>query len=119
MTVTPEGKVKARVKKVLKEFEAYQHWPVQAGYGKPCLDCHGCYNGLYYAVETKAPGKNLTPRQTQTVEEIVDAGGKVFIIGRYKQGQEIGGRGTGIFCNEEYSGLAELRKWLEEHDERP
>ena len=116
--MTPEGKVKARVKKMLQIFEAYQHWPVQAGYGKPCLDCHFCFNGYYAAVETKAPGKALTPRQQITKEEIEDAGGKVFVIGRWKKGQEIGGKGTGIFCEEEYSGLNELREWLEAHDER-
>ena len=21
----------------------------------PCLDCHGCYDGLYFAIETKRP----------------------------------------------------------------
>lgn len=98
--MTPEGKVKAKVKALLKEFGAYQHWPVQAGYGKPCLDCHGCYKGWYFAVETKAPGKRPTPRQEITIEEIAETGGAVFVVGS-KQNAD----GT-------YSGMKELKAWL-------
>lgn len=34
--MTPEGKVKAAVKKLLKLYpDVYAHWPVQTGYGAP------------------------------------------------------------------------------------
>lgn len=102
--MTPEGKVKAKVKKVLKEYRAYQHWPVQAGYGAPTLDCVGCYNHLYFAIETKAPGKKPTPRQQLTIEEMEAAGAKVFVIGEV----EIKDRKT-------YSGMDELIEWLLAH----
>lgn len=97
----PEAKVKARVKIVLKSYDAYQHWPVQTGYGAACLDCHGCYRGRYYAIETKAPGKHPTPRQLLTIQAIQDAGGRVFVIGE-------------SYSNEinEYSGMTKLREWL-------
>ena len=75
-----EFHVKEAVKKCLKEIGAYQHWPVQRGMGKPCLDCHGCYCGLYFAIETKAPGKVPTKLQEQTIAEIRAAGGLVFVI---------------------------------------
>jgi hypothetical protein len=78
--MTPEGRVKAKVKEILKKAGAYQHWPVQNGMGSPCLDCHGCFNGYYFAIECKAPGKKMTPRQEQTATEIVKARGKVFLI---------------------------------------
>jgi hypothetical protein len=96
---TPEGKVKARVKKRLKVAGAYQHWPVQTGYGAACLDCHGCYNGIYYAIETKAPGKHPTPRQEITMEDVRNAGGFVLVVGE-------------SFDGEYYSGEQELDAWL-------
>lgn len=77
---TPESKVKAAVKKALAAHNVYAHWPVQNGMGAPCLDCHGCSGGRYFAVETKAPGKKPTPRQEKTIEDIQRAGGTVFVI---------------------------------------
>lgn len=109
---TPEGKVKERVKTLLKKYGVYQHWPVQMGYGAPTLDCVACYRGFYLAIETKAPGKAPTPRQRLTIDEMWKAGAKVFVVGRWKKGQEIGGPGTGIVCEEEYSGMEELEAWL-------
>lgn len=109
---TPEGKVKDRVKRILKQYECYQFWPVQTGYGAPTLDCIACCAGQFFAIETKAPGKRPTPRQRLTMEDMEAAQGKVFVIGEHKKGQEVGGRGTGIWCDEEYSGLGELEAWL-------
>jgi len=77
---TPESKVKDAVKKMLKEYKAYQHWPVQTGYGAPTLDCIACVAGLYIAIETKAPGKKPTPRQLLTMEEINNAGGITLVV---------------------------------------
>lgn len=105
MAQTPEGKVKDKVKRLLKRFNAYQHWPVQTGYGAACLDCHGCYNGLYFAVETKAPGKKLTARQELTVKDIQDRGGAVFVIGE----KVIRPPADKLIA---YSGMAELNTWL-------
>ena len=51
-----EAAVKRAVKKRLNELGAYHHWPVQLGMGEPCLDCHGCLNGFYFAIETKKTG---------------------------------------------------------------
>jgi len=77
---TPEGKVKDRVKKLLKQYGAYYHMPVQTGYGAPALDFHVCHRGRYAAVETKAAGKKLTKRQEFISAEINKAGGKVFVV---------------------------------------
>ena len=78
--MTPEGAVKREVKKVLKEYKAYYHMPVQNGMGAPTLDFVGCYNGRFFAIETKAPGKKPTPRQEVTVALIKAAGGEAFVI---------------------------------------
>ena len=79
--MTPEGRIKEKVKSVLRKFrDAYWHCPVQNGMGSPSLDFICCYNGKYFAIETKAPGKKPTPRQETTIETIRRAGGTVFVI---------------------------------------
>lgn len=78
--MTPEGKVKQKIREVLKIFGCYQHAPVLNGMGKPSLDFIGCHKGRFFAVEAKAPGKNLTIRQEQTKAEIEAAGGTVFKV---------------------------------------
>ena len=81
MSTTPEGKVKDRVKRILKATAGvYYHCPVQNGMGMPSLDFIGCCHGLYIGIETKAPGKKPTGRQRGTMSQIEAAGGKVFVI---------------------------------------
>jgi len=75
-----EKTVKTAVKNRLRELGAYQHWPVQMGMGEACLDCHGCLDGLYFAIETKASGGKPTKRQELTIARIRAAGGLVFIV---------------------------------------
>lgn len=77
---TPEGKVKERVKKLLRSFDIYWHMPVQNGMGAPSLDFICCVRGYYLAIETKAPGKKPTPRQELTMGDISKAGGFVFVV---------------------------------------
>lgn len=82
--MTPEGKVKARVKKVLADSQRYgyiySNWPVPVGFGVPTLDCLGAINGLAFAIETKAPGEKPTQRQAATIEVMRRAGMAVFVI---------------------------------------
>ena len=91
--MTPEGKVKEKVKRLLKQYGAYWHMPVQNGMGAPSLDFVGCFKGWYYAVETKAGNKGPTPRQEATIHQMELAGGKCFVVN-------------------EVSGLDELERWL-------
>lgn len=77
---TPEGKVKDKVKEILREFDVYWHCPVQNGMGAPGLDFWCCYRGIFFAIETKAPGKTPTPRQLITIAQVRKAGGMVFVI---------------------------------------
>ena len=78
--MTPEGRVKATVKEVLKAHGAYWHCPVQNGFGAPSLDFIICFKGKYAGIETKKPGGKPTLRQEITISEIRKAGGKVFVI---------------------------------------
>lgn len=78
----PEAKVKADVKKLLNSYgEELDHfWPVQNGMGSPSLDCIGCFHGLHFEIETKAPGKRPTARQEQTILKKQKAKSPVFVI---------------------------------------
>jgi hypothetical protein len=78
--MTPEGKVKAKVKALLKQWGAYFHMPVQNGMGEPTLDFIACLNGRFIAIETKAPGKKPTKRQEVTMAQMRAAGAFVFVV---------------------------------------
>lgn len=85
--MTPEGRVKLEVKRLLKTADAYWHCPVQNGMGSPALDfMHVTCKGKSCAIETKAPGKEPTPRQWLTINAIRAAGGTVLVIdGNYEE----------------------------------
>jgi hypothetical protein len=78
---TPEGKVKAKLRRVLAHYDAmYTYWPVPSGFGKTTLDLLGCYRGRFFSVETKAEGKKPTLRQTGELNNIGRAMGKTFVL---------------------------------------
>lgn len=80
--MTPEGRVKEKVKTLLRSHKAYWHCPVQNGMGAPALDfMHIQILGVpVFAIETKAPGEKPTVRQQRTIDSIRAAGGTVFVI---------------------------------------
>ena len=83
MAMTPEGRVKEAVKKLLKEHGIWYYMPVQNGMGVTGIpDFICCNNGLMLAIETKAPGmrKNLAPNQENRIAEIRAAGGTVLVV---------------------------------------
>jgi hypothetical protein len=78
---TPEGHVKATVRKLLNGYPGlFQYWPVPSGYGQTTLDILGCYRGQFFCIETKAPKKKPTLRQTGLLNDIERAMGKTFVI---------------------------------------
>lgn len=77
---TPEGKIKERIKALLKAFGVYVHMPVQNGFGDPSLDFVICAGGLFLAIEAKAPGKKPTARQELTIAAMEAAGAFVFVV---------------------------------------
>jgi hypothetical protein len=79
--VTPEGKVKAMLKKYLVKRAAYQFWPVQTGYGAAGVDCYACIDGQFWAIETKREGvETCTPRQMLVLKQVHAAGGIAAIV---------------------------------------
>ena len=77
--MTPEGKVKKRVKEILTEAGAYYHMSVPTGYGTPTLDFLVCYYGCFIAIEAKVPSEKPTLRQKATIKGIFTAKGKTLV----------------------------------------
>lgn len=78
---TPEGKVKAAVKKLLDRHNIYYFMPATGGYGRsgvPDFIC--CVKGNFVAVETKAGKAKPTALQLREMEKIKDSGGLTFVI---------------------------------------
>jgi hypothetical protein len=85
--VTPEGKVKKAVSAVIAKYEprVYSNMPVPNGYGESMLDYVGGVKvrenlSAFFMVETKRPGKDRTPRQSQCASRVERAGGRVFTV---------------------------------------
>lgn len=86
--MTPEGKVKADVKKYLKAIGCWFFLPVSNGMGQvgiPDFIC--CYRGQFVSIETKAPGKinNTTANQDRVIAEIKTAGGVAIVVDNVEQ----------------------------------
>src|SRR5215472_9032278 len=73
MTTMLEKTVKAAVRKRLKELGAFQYWPVPTVWGTAAVDVIGCYQGKFFAIEAKAPGRRATDRQMFCMANIRDA----------------------------------------------
>jgi hypothetical protein len=81
--MTPEGRVKARIKAWLKERGIWFCMPIGTGYGTsgvPDFIC--CANGRFLAIEAKAPGRarNTTVLQDQQIMAIHKAGGVAVVV---------------------------------------
>jgi len=78
---TPENRVKAKVKQVLKELDAYYAMPSSGGYGSSGVpDFLVCYRGRFYGIECKANGNKPTALQMDNLVRIRRAGGYGFVI---------------------------------------
>jgi len=94
MATTPEGRVKADIK---KELEAHGFWragaarpeevkgwfysPVSNGMGVHGIPDFICSDaGWFFAIEAKAPGGRLSEKQKSRIEEIIASGGKVIVV---------------------------------------
>lgn len=79
--MTPEGKVKAKVKKILQEAGAYYAMPMGTGFGHSGVpDFLICKAGLFYGIECKANGNKPTALQLYEMQKIRDAGGVTLVV---------------------------------------
>jgi Holliday junction resolvase len=79
--MTPEAKVKDKVKKLLKDNNAYFCMPVSGGFGASGVpDIIACYRGFFIGIECKAGNNTPTALQKKNLQDIVNAGGGVAVI---------------------------------------
>lgn len=81
MAATPEAKVKAKIKRVLGEHEAYSVLPVSNGMGAHGIpDFLVCVRGRFLGIEAKAAGNRPTDLQLSNLRRIEEAGGVALVI---------------------------------------
>jgi len=81
MASTPESKVKAKIKAILKEHRVYYAMPIGTGYGNAGVpDFLCCVDGRFFAIEAKANGGKTTALQDKNLRDIEIAGGVTCIL---------------------------------------
>ena len=79
--LTPERKVKDKVKKILKSVGAYYAMPATGGYGTSGVpDFLVCHGGKFIGIECKANGNKPTALQLKNLNDIAIAGGIALVI---------------------------------------
>ena len=79
--MTPEAKVKARIKAILKEEQIYYAMPIGTGYGNSGVpDFLCCVNGRFLGIEAKANGGKPTELQKKNLKDIELSGGCAAVI---------------------------------------
>jgi hypothetical protein len=81
VALTPEGKVKAKVRRLLDAANVYYFMPATGGYGRSGVpDIVGCCNGKFFAIECKAGKGVTTALQDNELRKIKEAGGIALVI---------------------------------------
>jgi hypothetical protein len=81
MAQTPEGKVKDKIKKILKANNIYYAMPMGTGFGNAGVpDFLCCFNGKFLAIEAKANGGQPTALQLKNMAEIEASGGHAWLV---------------------------------------
>ena len=81
MPATPEAKVKAKIKDLLKANNVYYAMPIGTGYGNSGVpDFLCCVNGQFLAIEAKAGNNKPTALQVQNLLKIKASGGIAMVV---------------------------------------
>ena len=81
MAQTPEAKVKAKIKAILKAHGAYFAMPIGSAFGNSGVpDFLCCVNGEFLGIEAKAGKGKTTALQAKHLEDIGKAGGRSLVI---------------------------------------
>jgi hypothetical protein len=79
--MTPEGKQKSRVKKILDELGCYYFFPIGGQYSaRGVPDIIVCLDGLFVGLEIKAGKNKATALQLREIERIKSAGGFALVV---------------------------------------
>jgi hypothetical protein len=78
---TPEAKVKAKIKAILKEHNTYFAMPIGTGLGNSGVpDFLVCVNGKFLGIEAKAGKGKTTALQDKNLRDIEKAGGDAWVV---------------------------------------
>ena len=81
VALTPEAKVKAKVRRLLEAASVYYFMPATGGYGRSGVpDIVGCCDGKFFAIECKAGKGKTTALQDNELRKIKEAGGIALVI---------------------------------------
>jgi len=81
MAQTPEGKVKDKIKKILKANNIYFAMPMGTGFGNAGVpDFLCCFDGKFVAIEAKANGGQPTALQLKNMKDIEASGGHSWLV---------------------------------------
>ena len=81
MAATPESKVKARIKKLLAEYNVYYAMPIGTMFGNSGVpDFLCCVRGRFLAIEAKAGKGKTTALQEKHLADIREAGGLALVV---------------------------------------
>jgi hypothetical protein len=79
--MTPEAKVKKKVREVLKALGAYYVMPITGGYGNSgAPDFVVCFESRFIGIECKAGKGKTTALQEKNLAQIRSAGGLAIVI---------------------------------------
>lgn len=79
--MTPEAKVKKKVRALLETYSAYYAMPATGGYGASGVpDFLVCHHGRFIGIETKAGSNKPTALQLANMKQIERAGGVTLVI---------------------------------------
>lgn len=89
--MTPEAKVKKKVKQILDGFGCYHFMPFTAGYGKSGVpDIIVCYRGRFIGIECKAGDGKTTALQNLNITQIRENQGLAIIVNESNMSELIG-----------------------------
>jgi len=81
MATTPEAKVKAKIKAILKAHNVYYAMPIGTGYGNSGVpDFLCCFESFFIAIEAKAGKGTTTALQEKNLKQIRDCDGMGWVI---------------------------------------
>jgi hypothetical protein len=81
MAMTPEAKVKAKIKKILDAHNVYHFSPFQAGMGRAGIpDIIACFKGKFIAIEAKAGANQPTLLQQRELSNIRQHEGHAIVV---------------------------------------
>ena len=79
--MTPEAKVKKKVKEILDQMGVYHFSPMQNGMGRAGIpDIIGCLEGQFLGIECKAGKGKTTALQERELNRILNAGGYALVV---------------------------------------